>query len=220
MFLALSGGIYLASIAPVADFLLSPLENQYSPPATNNLRTSQAYVVLGGGTQENAVDLFGRGTLSADSTARMIAAYHLYRIMPKPIIVSGGPAYPEKTPESEIGKRFLVKLGVRSDHIMTEARSKDTYENALYTRELCAGKGIGKIVLVTSAYHMKRAMILFSPFFNDVVPCPADFRTSRDKTRLRDFFPDFGSFNVTAIALRERLGIFFYRVKFWVQKNL
>lgn len=216
--LFLAAGVYLASIAPVANFLLSPLEGQYAAPGVDDLRTAQAYVVLGGGASDKAVDIFGRGTLSSDSTARLVAAYRLYRLSRKPIIVSGGRAYPSRTPESEIGKRFLVKLGVRSDHIMTETRSRDTQENVIYTKDLCAGKGISKIVLVTSAYHLKRAMFLFTPFFNDVIPCPSDIRTSEDKAGIRDFFPDAASFYATSIALHERLGLLFYKIRFW-RKN-
>ena len=215
LLLFMASGNYLASIAPVANFLLSPLENQYMVPAMDELRTSDAYVVLGGGVNNKSADIFGQGTLSGDSTARLVAAYRLYRMARKPIIISGGPVYPSEVPESEIGKRFLVKLGVRNDHIMTESRSRDTQENAIYTKELCVGRGIRKIVLVTSAYHLKRAMLLFTPFFSDVIPCPSGLRTSRDETRIRDFFPDADSFRGTSIALRERLGILFYKIKFW-----
>lgn len=216
--LFLAAGVYLASIVPVANFLLSPLESQYAVPGVDDLRTGQAYVVLAGGINDKASDIFGQGTLSSDSTARLVAAYRLYRISRKPIIISGGPAYLSRTPESEIGKRFLVKLGVRNDHIMIETRSRDTQENAIYTKEICAGKGISKIVLVTSAYHLKRAMLLFMPFFHDVTPCPSDIRTSEDEVRIRDFFPDAESFHTTSIALRERLGILFHKIKLW-RKN-
>jgi uncharacterized SAM-binding protein YcdF (DUF218 family) len=213
--LFLASGIYLASIAPVANFLLSPLENQYTVPAMDDLRTSDAYVVLGGGVNRKSVDIFGKGTLSSASTARLVAAFRLYRMARRPIIISGGPAYPSEVPESEVGKRFLVKLGVRNDHIMTETRSRDTQENAIFTKELCAGKGIRKIVLVTSAYHLERAILLFRPFFSDVIPCPSDLRTSMDEARVRDFFPETDSLYDTSIALRERLSILFYKIKFW-----
>lgn len=213
--LLLSFGLYLTSIGPVANLLLSPIENQYSIPFLDDLRTTDAYVVLGGGTNDKGVDIFGQGTLSNDSTARLIAAYRLYRMVHKPIIITGGPAYPGRVPESEIEKRFLVKLGVRNDHVMTEIKSRDTYENAIHTKELCVDRGISRIVLVTSAYHLKRAMLLFSPLFSDVTPCPAGFRTSPDEIRLRDFFPSADSLHSVSIASRERLGILFYEVKFW-----
>lgn len=208
-------GVYLASIAPVANSLLLPLENHYTIPASDDLRGAHAYVVLAGGANDKGVDIFGRGTLSGDSTARLAAAYRLYRIARRPIIISGGPATPSGIPEAEIGKRFLVKLGVRSDHIMIEIRSRDTQENAIYTKELCAGKGISKIVLITSAYHMKRAMILFTPIFRDVIPCPSDFKASRDQQGIRDFFPSVESFHGTSIALHERLGILVTKIKLW-----
>lgn len=211
-------GIYLVSIAPVSNLLLSSLESQYTVPAADDLRESNAYVVLGGGTNEKGVDIFGQGTLTSESTARLVAAFRLYRMVHKPIIISGGPATPSGVSEAEIGRRFLVKLGVRNNHIMIETRSRDTQENAAYTRELCVGKGIGKIVLVTSAYHMKRAMMLFAPLFRDVTPCPCDFRESRNLTEIRDFFPGAGSFYGSSTALRERLGILFYKIKFW-RKN-
>lgn len=211
-------GTYLASLGPVADSLLIPLERQYTVPDMDDLRESQAYVVLMGGMADKGTDVFGHGTLAGDSTARLAAVYRLYRMARKPIIISGGPAVPSGFPESEIGKRFLIKLGVRSDHIMIETRSRDTHENARYTKELCTGKGISKIVLVTSAYHTKRAMMIFAPLFRDVNPCPSDFRVSGGQSGVRRFFPNAESFHGTSTALRERLGILFHRMSFW-RKN-
>lgn len=216
MLLLLCAGLYLASITPVANYLLAGLESRYALPTVDDLRASEAIVVLGGGTQETAADLFGSGVLSPDSTARMIAAYRLYRMAPKLIIISGGPGYPGRIPESETEKRFLAQLGVKSDHIIVETRSRDTFENAVYTKELCTGKGIERIVLVTSAYHLKRAILLFSPHFENIRPCPAGFMASLDKNGLRDYLPNIGNYYGTSIALRERLGILFYEVRSWV----
>lgn len=215
LLLFLSTGIYLASTVPVANLLLSSLESQYPVPALEDLRTTEAYVVLVGGTNDKALDIFGQGTLSSDSTARLVTAYRLYRISGKPIIISGGSARPSTLPEAEIGKRFLLKLGLRKDHIMVETGSRDTEENAAFTRDLCKGKGISKITLITSAYHLKRAVILFAPSFDKVVPCPADVKTPGDKLRVRDFFPDVSSLHNSSIALREHLGILFYKIKLW-----
>jgi uncharacterized SAM-binding protein YcdF (DUF218 family) len=211
-------GTYLAALGPVANSLLIPLENQYTVPDMHDLRDSQVYVVLMGGMDDKGMDVFGQGTLASDSTARLSAAYRLYRMARKPIIISGGSAVPSGIPESEIGKRFLTKLGVRNDHIMIETRSRDTHENASYTKELCAGRGVSKIVLVTSAYHMKRAMMLFAPLFRDVSPCPSDFRAFSGQSGIRRFFPDAESLHGTSIALRERLGILFYHTNSW-RKN-
>jgi uncharacterized SAM-binding protein YcdF (DUF218 family) len=208
-FMALA--IYLASIGPVSNSLLLPLESQYPVPATDDLQGGEVYVVLGGGANEKGADIFGDGTLTGDSTARLVAAYRLYRMTPKPILITGGPSTPSGIPEAEIGKRFLAALGVENGHILVETRSRDTRENAAYTKELCAEKGIKKIVLVTSAYHMRRAMLLFGPLFHKITPCPTDFRACENSVGIRRFFPSTENFYNSSIALHERLGVFFYK---------
>jgi len=201
--------LYLLSIEPTKDLLLLPLENSYPLPAWKEVQRVDAIVVLGGGALENAPDMDGEGTLSGDSLARVVTAYRLHGSLQKPIIASGGAVYGSK-PEAEISRNVLRKLGVNQQFILVETKSKDTKENALFVREICQRKNWNKIVLVTSAFHMKRAVLLFGRFFSLVVPYPTDYRTLRRGYDYWSFLPDVSSLEGVALAIKEYLGIIYY----------
>jgi uncharacterized SAM-binding protein YcdF (DUF218 family) len=204
--------IYVLSIGPTKDLLLVPLEDSFPVPAIETVKTGDAYVVLGGGIYDNAPDVDGKGTLSGDALARVLAAYKLYRISKKPVILSGGRIL-GRTAEADIAKRTLLSLGVGEKDIITESKSMDTYENAMFVKELCDAHKIKRIVLVTSAYHMKRSHLLFSRHFREIIPCPAGYITSRTKYDALSFLPSAAALADLSLAMKEYMGIAFYRIK-------
>jgi uncharacterized SAM-binding protein YcdF (DUF218 family) len=203
--------LYASSIQPVADMFLVPLEYTYKPPSLAEVKTGRAYVVLGGGVNDFAPDIDGEGTPGSEAYLRLICAYRLYKIDRKPIIISGGRIF-ERRPEAEIAKRILLSLGVNEKDILMEAKSKDTFENAKYVKELSDKHGINRIVLITSAFHMKRSMLLFDKFFKQTIPCPTGHNTSKTGYDLLSYLPNAGNMESIAVALKEYLGIFFYRI--------
>lgn len=203
--------LYAASIEPTKDLVLIPLEDAYGPPALTAIKTGSAYVVLGGGIYDFAPDIDGKGTLSGDALPRVFCAYRLYRLDRKPIILSGGKVF-GKRPEAEIAKRILLSLGVDERDILTEENSRDTYENAKYVKELAKRHNINRIILITSAFHMKRSVMLFDKFFKDTIPFPAGYNTSRGKYDISSYFPGAGNLSCIAVALKEYMGILFYKI--------
>ncbi|MCX7965926.1 MAG: YdcF family protein [Syntrophorhabdaceae bacterium] len=210
--IALAGIIYLISIEPVKDMFIIPLEDAYNIPSIESIKTCDAYVVLGGGLNENAPDLVGEGQLTSESLPRVIDAYRLYRMERKPIILSGGRVYGKK-PEAEVAKRFLISLGVSEKDIITEENSKDTYENAQLVKEILSKKGLKRIVLITSAFHMKRSEQLFKKHFSFVLPYPTGYRTSRSDYTIMSYMPHGENIAFVAYSVKEYLGILFYRLK-------
>ena len=202
--------LYLVSIEPVRDLIVVPLENACPVPSWSELQRVDAIVVLGGGLLENAPDIDGPGVLTADSLARVLGAYRLHSALKKPIIVSGGSGSGGK-PESEVSRKVLLRLGVKEQLVLVETGSRDTGENARFTRDLCEKKGWKTIALVTSAYHMKRATLLFGRLFGTVVPYPTEYRTARRGYSYFSFLPDASYLADVAVALREYLGIAYYR---------
>jgi uncharacterized SAM-binding protein YcdF (DUF218 family) len=203
--------LYLLSIEPIKDLLLLPLENRHPVPSWSQMQHVDAIVVLGGGALENAPDMDGKGALSADSLVRVMAAYRLHARLKKPIIVSAGGLF-ESKPEAEISRETLYRLGVKKELVLIDTKSKDTKENALFVSTICKQRKWNRILLVTSAYHMRRSVMLFSRFFNDIVPCPTDYKTLRRGYNYLSFLPDAGSLADTAVAIKEYLGIIFYRL--------
>ncbi len=210
--LILAGFVYLLSIEPTTEFFLKPLEDAYKPPPLSDIHTSDAYVILGSGALENVPDIDGNGALGSSSLPRVITAYRLYRIHPKPIIISSGKIF-NRGSETKIAKRFLISFGVPGNHIIEETKSVDTFENAQYTKEIADTYRLKKIVLITSAFHMKRSYMLFGRHFKEIVPYPTDYLTSRVNYDILSFLPGAGSLSAINTAMKEYLGILFYGIQ-------
>ncbi len=189
------------SVAPGADFLVRGLE---APFASLQEPRGDVIVLLGGGVYGRAPDLSGTGAPSDEMWARIGTAVRLQKRLGAPVIVSGGKVFAGKAAEAPIVARILVDLGVPADRVITEERSRDTRENAMYTAEIARRRGFRDPVLVTSAYHMRRAVLNFRRAGLDPRPCPAAFRTGTGQSYgPEDLLPDPGSLRRSSAAVRE-----------------
>lgn len=173
------------------------------PPEAFPLR---AVVVLGGGTMVNS---FGTDELTRDGERVMSAAQLWHAGQTKAIICTGGVGDPNLDGCS-VSRRLLISVGVPSEVIL-ELRGYNTVEEMASLKELFAQppeilRGDGKLGLITSAFHMNRAMRLAKDQQLDFLSFPCSYRTSVDKPLTpRDFVPEvFGGGNV-AMTLKEWL---------------
>lgn len=207
--LVLAGLIWLASTAPVANEMFRGLESDLELPHNPG---GDVIILLGGGVYDGVPDMSGRGTPSDSAMHRVVTAARLYRRLSVPVIVSGGKVFAHTDAEALVLKRFLEDLGVPSEKIILEQGSRDTIENARYTKPICQAFGFERPLLVTSAYHMKRAVVSFKKVGMTVMPFPAGFRSLPGRRYgWADILP--GSLNGFAVAAKEYLGLFFYK---WV----
>ena len=117
----------------------------------------------------------------APSGGRLTEAVALARRFPLArIVFTGGSSriLGKSIPEAEAARRFLAAMGVPSERTTFEARSRNTSENAMLTRDLVSPKPGERWLLVTSAFHMPRAMGAFRHAGFDVIAWPADYLTS------------------------------------------
>ena len=190
--------VYLLSIEPVKDVLYKPLEEAYPVPSKPE---GDAIVILGGGA-------YNTGILKEDSTKRLLTGFVLHKQTNLPIILSGGASI-GVLPEAEGMKELLLTLGVDKSEIHTDMNSRDTAENAQEVKKLCERLGCKKIILVTSAYHMRRAVLSFQKAGLEVVPYPTDFKRDM-RYNLYSLLPKMGVFADSYKALREYLGLVWY----------
>lgn len=208
--LALAGVIWALATAPVADKIMAPLEKPY---AEIKRPAGDVIVLLGGGIAEGVPDFTGKGAPSADMLFRIVTAVRLQRQIDVPIIVSGGKVYKNIDSEAKIARRLLTDLGVADKKIIMEERSRDTLDNALNTKALCQKMGFREPILLTSAYHLPRAVYLFEKTGLRVNAFPAGFKTATDRRYgWQDLLPATGSLDVTSDALHEYLGQMYYRL--------
>ena len=204
---------YLLAVEPVKDLLLFPLENRYPPMEEKNHEQLNAIVVLGGGVICSSPEELGRGSLASDSLKRIVYGKRLHEVYGLPIIVSAGNVFKtaDCEPEALIAKRMLVELGMNEEQIFLEDESRNTWENARYVRKLYRP---GKVILVTSSYHMRRSMYCFESNDISCIPAPTDYKIRRARYKYRSFLPRMTSFSGSHLAMREWLGLVYYRVRY------
>ncbi|MFL2821674.1 MAG: YdcF family protein [Alphaproteobacteria bacterium] len=132
----------------------------------------------------------------------------------KKIIFTGGvlPWEKKKKTEGELLKNKSLEFGVEENDILVTKKVQNTYEEANAISHLIDNKS--KIILVTSAFHMKRAEFLLKKHSFNVFSYPVDFRYKYNKITILDFIPSASSLSWSSFVIREVLGRMYYRVKF------
>lgn len=194
--------IWLFSILPFSNAVFSGLESNFSIPEKPK---GDVIILLSYGAYENVPDLSGTGAPEPGMYGRLVTAVRIQKTLNIPVIASGT--------GGQIVKRFLNDLGVPLNMIIMEERSRDTISNARYSKEICEKYGLKMPLLVTSAYHMKRAVLSFKKARMDVTSIPADFKTSKNiKYCWENYLPSTSSLEMTSLAIHEYLGLLFYRM--------
>jgi uncharacterized SAM-binding protein YcdF (DUF218 family) len=118
-----------------------------------------------------------------------------------------------KISNAELMAQMAEELGVPRDKIRVEAKSENTYQNAVEFNKMFGNKNIN-IGLVTSAFHMKRSEREFKKYFNNVLPLPAHYLYSSPKGNVViRYIPQSEELYKTSIAIREIVGQLWYRLK-------
>jgi uncharacterized SAM-binding protein YcdF (DUF218 family) len=202
--------VWALSTAPVAHFLMQELESGIHIPQRP---AGDVIILLGGGMVDRVPDITGSAAPSPLMMGRIFAAVRLYRQLKVPVIVSGGRVFKDESiAEARVVKRFLVELGIPATAIIEENRARDTSQNARLTTAICRERGFVRPILLTAAYHMKRARMAFDTAGLKVNPSPAYYLGSRDTSySWRHLLPRIGALTTSTHALHEFAGIFYHR---------
>lgn len=200
--------LILFSCDPVSNLILRPLE--FPPPPPPAASSPPWIVVLGGGLSVDE-QIPETGQLSGTSMVRLSEGIILYRQRPgSRLLLSGGKVF-QKVSEADIMARVAASLGVPEADIVREEQSRDTEEQAYFIRELVGGS---EFVLVTSASHMPRAVLLFNNLGMKPLPAPTGHLARTDEPLSpRRLFPSLSALNKTEIAVHEYLGLLWLRLK-------
>lgn len=210
------GWLLLWSLPMPSFWLRAGLERQIPQRAAADYPESAAIVVLGGGIDGGRPGWRDGPNLSSAADRTWFAA-QLYRADRAPwVILSGGTVDASNPMESEAAAmaNFIQDLGVPASALVLEIESRNTWENALYTRALLRERGIDHVLLVTSALHMPRAIALFRKQGIAVIPAPTDFEAvpPTGPWPLR-WMPDAQALDGSSRALKEYLGLWVYRLR-------
>ncbi|NLR76123.1 YdcF family protein [Leeia aquatica] len=171
---------------------------------------AQAIVVLGGGRQAAQADFHESRTLSKASLQRARYAAWLHRKTGLPILVSGG-APDGGIAEAVLQQRVLQdELGVRVQWL--EGASNTTAENASFSARLLRQHGVGRVYVVSDAWHLRRALPQFQQQGLQVYPAGVAFHEDAPFW-VRDWLPHAGSWRESGQMLHEWLGIVWYALR-------
>ncbi|RME84084.1 MAG: YdcF family protein [Caldilineae bacterium] len=208
-----------------ATLLVSSLERQYPPLPV--VPQAPVVVVLGGGSRPPTPPRVLAEVNEAGD--RLLYATWLYRQgAASRILVTGGGI--EWLHGDEVEARGMAQLleflGIPAHAILVESQSRNTYENAAFTAAMLQPQGIHRIILVTSAIHMPRAVRLFQAQGFEVIPAPSDYLVSRadlqilsrpdPRTQLVNLLPNPYYLYLNSLALKEYIGSVVYHLRGWM----
>lgn len=213
--------LLISSSGWFSTWLVRSLEQQYLP--ATNLQPFPAIVLLGGATGSKLeprpwVDI-------SDEGDRVLHTANLYRQGLAPLIIPTGGRIAWRGPgdsEASDMSQILQTMGVPESAIVLEPKALNTYENAVNVQEILKERKIDRFLLVTSAAHMPRSMMIFRKLGMDPTAAPTDYtRTDPESsiTGFQDFLlgllPDAELLRDTNRAIKEYIGIWVYRLKGW-----
>jgi uncharacterized SAM-binding protein YcdF (DUF218 family) len=196
--------LYLISIKPISNALLAPLESF----DINETSSPKAVVFLGGGTNPNGVF-----KAYPDAFKREVYALIIAKNKNLPLLFSGGGINEREGIDTKKDINYLSKSFNYTPEVYYENHSLNTWENAKYSAEFFEKKGWNKdIILVTSAYHMKRASLMFKNFGFRVDSKSVGYFVDNNGT-IFDYLPQMPYLSRSYKALHEYLGLVFFAFK-------
>jgi len=200
----------LATIYPVGDLVIYPLESRFSKPEILPEQID-GIIVLGGGEQLKTSVSWQSAELGAGGDRYIGAAVLAKHYRTAPVIFTGGNNFLRLQglgAEGNIAQRLLTAVGIEPSRLIIESKSRNTNENFIFIRPLLP-EVMGTYLLVTSAFHMPRAMGIASEQGLNVIAYPADFRSNQPELRQWSFNL-YEHLEVLEPAWREWVGLTVY----------
>lgn len=201
--------LFLCCFTTFGYVLITPLEQRFERPAEPE--QIEGIVVLGDGMDGEVNSVRGGYELNRSGDRYVEALRLALRYPDARIVIAGGPAaLAQQEPEALAGKRFFEAFGIAPERILMDDQSRNTEENAQFAKQLAGATEGQTWLLVTSAFHMPRAVGLFRKADFRVIPWPADYLASgAEGLRIK---PDQSTENVSvsSLALREWTGLLGY----------
>ncbi len=203
--------LYGLCISPVSNAIIQPLESLYAPFVDTKNIDVQSIVVLSGGARDAAVPGL-EPEPDDDSLERLVYSVALYRELRIPLLFVGGSGDPGRPDllEAEAMARTAISIGVPAKDIVVESTARNTLESAKAVKRLVKGR---RIILVTSAAHMKRSVAMFKKQGFGIIPAPTGYRTDRRALSGYSFIPRLENLRTSSLALSEYLSYRWYAMR-------
>jgi len=200
------------SYNPLSNYLLNKIED-YIQPSKYPVQQLTGIVVMGGSFNSGLLSKERNETSINGGAERLTKALEIYKKNPKILILFSGfssQLYPEGWSESQSAKKFFLDQGVKTDNLIFEEKSQNTFENAIFSKEfILQNKGVWG--LITTASHMPRSFFSFKKQGIILEPIIVDYQTGTSKMFWINFDITKGVSNWNTI-FHEIIGLAYYKV--------
>jgi uncharacterized SAM-binding protein YcdF (DUF218 family) len=204
--------LVICGFSPLGNLLLYPLESRF--PAWDAARGAPDGIIVLGGPIDAELSVAHGMPVIRSAPDRIVAAAALARQYPNArIIFTGGSGnlISNDAREADYAGAIFESLGIDKSRLIMERRSRNTLENALFTKAIVEPKPGERWLLVTSAFHMPRSVGLFRKAGFPVEPYPVDWRVGTSTSDMFSLTPSAGDgFGRTETAVREWIGLLAY----------
>jgi uncharacterized SAM-binding protein YcdF (DUF218 family) len=216
--------LFMFGFLPTGHNMLVYLERQYDRPVLRSNYIPHGVIVLGGAFDENLTKKHGQ-VMAGSALERMttfIAMSNRYLEQDTKLVFSGGSASPTQSVEDNVSidgeftdtdaaALFLLEQGFDLDRFILEGKSRNTYENVLFSKQLLKPLKGERWIVITSASHMPRVMNVFEKNDWNIVPFPVDYQTNLEYSWAPNL-SILNNFYFTQLAIHEWLGNFVYYI--------
>lgn len=212
---------YLLSTWPGEYLLVRTLEDDYSPYSFEQLSKEEigdtVMVILSGGMILGSPAAGDEGAeIGGTTLARLYGGYRIYQKLGCDILLSGGrgPGRSNELPIAKVMQEVLLSWGIDKEKIIIEDLAKTTLESAEYSLKKLEEEGYQRIILVTSALHMRRSMQCFEKSEIKIIPGPVNYIFGKEPLNILDFLPNAGALSNNFYAIHEWIGLVYYGLGF------
>ena len=206
--------LVIFSIPIISGKLIAYLESDYELIKPSKVESADAVVVLSGMVKtiqtKNGLDYEW-----GEAADRIFAGIDLFKSNKAPVLILTGGKLPWSigVPEGEYLRDVAIDLGVPKKDILITENVENTDQEAKAIKKILLLDN-PKVILVTSAFHMPRAQLVFEAAGINVIPFPVDFIIGAEKFTFMSFIPSAGSFSSTSFFVREMIGRTYYSLKY------
>ena len=200
------------SYTPLSNFLLNKIED-YIQPSKYPVQQLTGVIIMGGSFNSGLISKERNETSINGGAERLTKALEIYKKNPRILILFSGfssQLSPDGWSESQMARKFFFDQGVKNDNLLFEEKSKNTFENIIFSKDLI-DKNKGVWGLITTASHMPRAFFSFKKNGIILEPIIVDYQTGTSKMFWLNFDIYRGISNWRTI-FHEIVGLSYYKI--------
>ena len=202
----------IIAVLPTGEYMIYKLEKRFHSDFIP-LTSIDGVLILSGATEPFLTKEYNQIHLNG-AIERLTESIGLIKKFPNAkIIFSGGSGslYHQELKHADVAKKFFLQQNIKIDNIIFENKSKNTYENILFSKKIAEPKLNDNWILITSAFHMTRAINIAENLEWKVIPYPVDFNVPK-KISWKPKFNFLNNINLLQLASHEWLGLVSYYI--------